>query len=319
MHAPDDALLRALHAGAELSPAGCAEMLGVGERQVRRRLDALAALHPIEKVRDGRTVRYRLPEHAREVEHDPLHLTERERLALHVALQAGASVLRGTPLASALDAVQERLRTGNPLHFDLVYHAWHFEGAGEALLAPAIFDTLVEALRDERCLVLDYTNAQGQRNPARRVAPYALASRNGSWLLVAHDALSDETRLFSLPSIAAAKLDDAPADRPDDFDPAFFFRDAFGAFVSGEVEEVRLRVDASAASSFRRKQYHPTQQIEGEAPDGSLVVSFETQGLEALAAFVRSFGPCVEVLDPAPLRERLARESRETAVRYGAA
>lgn len=309
------AVVRALHAGEELSPRCCAELLGVCERQVRRIMDDLARTLPVEKVRRGKAIVYVLPEHAREVEDDPLHLGERERLALHVALQAGASVLRGTPLAGDLAAVQARLRSGNPMHFDLVYHAWYFEGAGEAVLNDAVFNTVLEALRDARALRLAYTNLQGQHSEDRRVRPYVLASRNGSWLLVAHDDRSGEIRTFALPGIEHADVDTA-AERPDVFDPEAYFRDAFGAIVDGRVELVRLRVDGEAARSFRRKQYHPTQQIDHDDDDG-IVVSFEAEGMDTVAAFVRGFGPSVEVLEPESLRTRLAHEARETARRYG--
>lgn len=313
------ALEALLHAGEELSPARCADLLGVGDRQARRVMDDLMKRLPVQKQKVGKEVFYVLPEESRVVEDDPLHLGERERLALHVALQAGGSVLRGTPLATGLDAVQQRLRAGNPLHFDLVYHVWHFQGAGEANLDAAVFDVLLEALRDARALRLDYTNAQGSRSPDRRVDPYTLASRNGSWLLVGRDEKSGEVRSFALPAIAAARVDEAPANRPEGFDPAMYFRDAFGAFTGGGVEVVRLVVDGSAATSFRRKQYHPTQQIEEEHADGRIVVSFEAEGMESVASFVRSFGPCVEVLAPASLREEVAADARATARLYGGA
>ena len=128
----------------------------------------------------------------------------------------------------------------------------------------------------------------------------------------------EAVRAFSVPAVRAVRLTEIPSDRPEGFDAEAHYRDAFGAFVDGKVETVRLRVDASAASSFLRKRYHPNQLVEARHDDGGLTVSFEVEGMPAVESFVRSFGPCVEVLEPESLRRRMADDARATAARYAA-
>ena len=79
---------------------------------------------------------------------------------------------------------------------------------------------------------------------------------------------------------------------------------------------VRLRVEPDAARFFREKEYHPTQVIEEERPDGRLVVSFEVAGLDDMASWVRSWGTGVTVLAPEELAERVVAEARRVVAQY---
>jgi len=56
--------------------------------------------------------------------------------------------------------------------------------------------------------------------------------------------------------------------------------------------------------------YHPSQQIEEECSDGSVVVSFHVCGLAELTGWIIQWGGNVEILEPAVLRDRV----RETAL-----
>jgi len=105
------------------------------------------------------------------------------------------------------------------------------------------------------------------------------------------------------------------ADPPEDFDSDLYFRERFGA-LSGEPRVVRLRVAPEAARFFREKEYHPTQVIEEERPDGRLVVSFEVAGLDDMASWVRSWGTGVTVLAPDELAEHVVAEARRVVAQY---
>jgi len=51
--------------------------------------------------------------------------------------------------------------------------------------------------------------------------------------------------------------------------------------------------------------YHPSQKIEEELPDGSVMVTFEVCGLAELTGWIIQWGDHVEVLEPQELRERV--------------
>jgi len=170
--------------------------------------------------------------------------------------------------------------------------------------------------------------------------------RGDAWLCVAHDYKSGERRDFNLARIKEVhpcwpESNGGDYQIPEDFDLELYFIDRFEALAGGEVCKVRLRVEPSAAPYFRSKTYHRTQQIhesdpqvEDDAPgrgllsgssqggsscgeeDQPIIVSYEVAGLEEIAAFVRSWGTSVTVLDPPELAEHVAAEARAVAAQY---
>jgi predicted DNA-binding transcriptional regulator YafY len=87
---------------------------------------------------------------------------------------------------------------------------------------------------------------------------------------------------------------------PDDFVAADLTGSAFG-LIDETPMAVRVRFGAAVAHLIRERSWHPTQQLE-EAADGSLVLSFTAGGEKELLAWLYSYLPHVEVLDPATLR-----------------
>lgn len=314
-----DRLARLLHAGHELALDDVAETLGVTTRTARRTLRALEADGlPVRTRRDSRRKLHFLDEADRQTTTEHVPLTEREMLALAVAARAARAVLAPTPLAGPLEAAQAKLLDATEVYTfepETLDEAWHFGQNGVQAVDPDVFETVQRAVAERRSVTVDYTNAAGKRSTSRTIDPHAVAAVAGSWLVAAHDPRAGRVVHFALPDITRATLGEPFTPDPD-FDAELHFREAFGAFAGGEVETVRLHVAPEAASSFRRKRYHPTQLVEAEGEDG-LTVSFEVPVNPALAAFVRSFGPAVRVLAPEDLAERIAAEAAETAALYG--
>lgn len=317
------ALVDALHAGAEPTLAEVAADLGVTDRHARRIVARLRETLPIRETRDGRAKRLSIAPEDRRAALAAVSLTERQRLALGVAVEAARAALDGTPLADDLDAAARRLfETAEETYWfdaDGLADLVHFGGDGVAPVDGAVFDTLLTALIARTGVCVDYTNRKGAHHARRPLAPLGLAYRGGSWMLVARDPSHDGAiRHFALADMHNAEGTGGAVDRGT-FSLTDHFRDTLRAVTDAEVHEVRLRVDADRAASFRRKEYHPTQQIEREDPDGTIVVSFEIAGLDDVAALVRGFGPGVVVDAPDALRQRMIDGARAVLAQYGAA
>jgi hypothetical protein len=54
---------------------------------------------------------------------------------------------------------------------------------------------------------------------------------------------------------------------------------------------MKVPVDASCAHYFKRRRMFPTQEIEEERPDGSLVVSFRVGHFEEIVNVIKSWIP----------------------------
>jgi predicted DNA-binding transcriptional regulator YafY len=76
-----------------------------------------------------------------------------------------------------------------------------------------------------------------------------------------------------------------------------------------------LQVVADKAEYFRRKTYHLSQ-IEEKMENGDLKVSYVVSNLDDLAAFIRSWGPHVKVLQPKSLAERIETDLEEALQIY---
>ena len=105
-------------------------------------------------------------------------------------------------------------------------------------------------------------------------------------------------------------------DPPLDFERATHFEGRFGAVAGEAPHSVRLLVESKRVPYFRRKMYHPSQHIDEVREDGRVIVSYEVAGLEEVAAWVRSWGSGVKVLDPPELAEQIAADAAAMRARY---
>jgi len=322
---PRDRLLTLFRAGRALTQPEISERLDVSRRHARRLIAQLREEGvPIREQEEGRTKTFFLPSSALALEDAPVPLTERQALAIVVAAEAGRAALRPTPLAAPLADASGRLlrrldRASGTYDLSRLRDQWHFgTEPADSTFDDAVFDTLVDALNRGRPVQIDYEPAHDSDAPrTRTVSPLVMAAPGGSWRCVAYCHFREAPRDFTLSRIDDISLltDRVMAEPPDDFDPDLYFRERFGA-LGGETRVVRLRVVPDAARFFREKQYHPSQVLEEERADGSVVVSFEVAGLEDMAAWVRSWGASVVVLDPPELAEQVAAEARRVLERY---
>lgn len=103
---------------------------------------------------------------------------------------------------------------------------------------------------------------------------------------------------------------------PQDFDPVRALQTAWGIMWSSEPTRVRLRFSPRVTRRVKESQWHPSQRIE-ELPGGGCLLTLEVGNTLELQPWIRSWGPEVEVLEPAELREAVAREAAATAALYG--
>lgn len=323
-------LLELLHKGESLSAQEGAELLSVTTRTIQRYILRVEKQEQISIRRNkvGQTVYYSIPEAERKVG-IRITFTEEEGLALSLAAEAAQGILAPTPLITPLQSafanLLENLNNARVVSIDqeAQHRQWHFGEAPSCEIRPEVFETIRQAIKEEQKLLIDYhTASRDQFTPNREIAPYCIAVRSGTWLLVAWCYKRRDYREFNLVDISRA----VPADFSDEtrnqfdtplnFDPAEYFRDRFRLLGSDEVYTVRLLAGHQQARYFHRKRYHPTQQIEEERPDGSIVVSYEVEGLEDIRSFAQSWGNGITVLEPPELVAVMRAQANELAGRY---
>lgn len=314
-------MLLLLQARGRVSAPSLARELEVSVRTVYRDVDALGAagvpLHT-EPGRDGGIVlrdeyRFRLTGLSGE-EASALPLAGLAQVAADLGLGAAAGaaqlkLLASLPAASGKGARRLAAR----VHVDPV--PWYHRGERLDQL-PA----LAAAVWGDRRLVLDYQS--WHRRSRLRVDPLGLVQKGGLWYLVA--LARGRPRSFRVSGIASARLLDAMARRPRDFDLAQYWARSVVEFER-RLRSGRARVRLSpAARQLLRDELpaaaeHVASTARDAGPDGWVEAELPVEGLDQAARQLLRLGSGVEVLAPDELRAAVVREARAVLARHRSA
>ncbi|MBB1246042.1 WYL domain-containing protein [Streptomyces durbertensis] len=200
---------------------------------------------------------------------------------------------------------------------------------------PPLLPALAEAVWDDLPVTVGYLRGrrgdEGPGQPAheveREVEPYGLVLKAGVWYLAARVAGSG-FRVYRVERLTRLTTGDRRFDRDPDFDLASFWADHSSAFARSLLRtDVLLRLTEAGARLL--PHVHGNREAVAEAladarpdahPDGSerLVVRLPVESLDVAYSQLLGLGPECEVLEPAALRDRLARAAAATAGLYGA-
>jgi predicted DNA-binding transcriptional regulator YafY len=247
-------------------------------------------------------------------------MTEGELLALALAERV-LRQFRGTPyapdLARAFRKITEGLTARVTVDLGDLADSYSFRTTAPDEFDPETFVALAAAVRDRRRVALRYWTASRDEETRRDVDPYHLACVDGHWYLVAFCHLRGDVRMFSPARIRSVEPTDAAFEIPGDFRIDEYLAGSFSVLRGGadEVYRVRLRFAGPAARYVRERAWHPSQTTE-EAGDGGLIVGLEVSHLREVERWVLSWGPGCTVLEPAELRDRVARSLAEAVAFY---
>lgn len=175
---------------------------------------------------------------------------------------------------------------------------------------------LHEALLNDRKVQLCYLRADGVLVEPL-VDPLGLVAKGLVWYLVAR---SDgyEARTYRVSRVQAVQVTQMPVEVPEAFDLAEFWAASKNRLVTGVPRmAVVLRADPQIVEQFGSAgRWSRVDRIGGLDPDGRVRVEMTFELEEDVCAFVLSFGPRVELLEPAHLRQRVAAEASAVAALY---
>lgn len=184
-------------------------------------------------------------------------------------------------------------------------------GPGLATSLPSLpsLPELFQAASDRAIVDFHY------RGAARRLAPYALVSRNGLWYLVGLDLDRDELRTFRVDRIEGTVRAGEPAafERPDDLDLRSIV--PVDPKLLGEREDTArsatVLVDAARAALVTLELGESA--VVERRPDGSVVVSVPCTNLQSFRHWVLGLLEHAEVIGPPDVRDDLVAWLRQCA------
>jgi predicted DNA-binding transcriptional regulator YafY len=218
-------------------------------------------------------------------------------------------------LRSAAEKIARTLKGRIRIELDTLSKYCLFEETPTTLTNEKDLLRLYKAMEQSRRVHISYLSASKGELTQRTVDPYHLFNREGDWYLVGFDHLREEIRTFHLDRIQTMDVLPASFKIPSDFNVEDWIRTGFNAVQGRTVHEVAVLFDAYQARWIRERQIHKTQIVE-ERPDGSLLLTFQTSGMEAVKRWVMQYGSHAEVIKPVALRLEIADEAKQILRKY---
>jgi predicted DNA-binding transcriptional regulator YafY len=312
-------ILKRIETGRYTTGQDLAEEHGVTERTIRRDIEALqeAGFPLYDERMDGRKV-WRLVEGYRQ------RLTQSFSLSELAALYFGKnlmSFLGGAPFAQDLESAFQKIREALPAK-SLPYLA-RIQDLFAARPDPFkdyskkqhVIAALVDATLHQRQVQIAYYSFASRRTKDYLLDPYRVVYYHGGLYLYARAEEYDQVRTFAVERIQRIEVLESTFEVPRDFSVAEYARGAFG-IAGGKPERVALAFDAEMAGYIRERVWHESQSLEEKAGGGVVLRMAVAPGWE-LKAWVKGFLPHVRVLEPARLRDEIARELEKARGAFG--
>ncbi len=172
---------------------------------------------------------------------------------------------------------------------------------------PKVFQAVADALLSRSQILAQYSNRSTDETTERYISPQRLAYYDQKWYLDGWCHLRESFRTFGLVNMTAVKIVEVRAIEIDDETLDSHLTAGFGIFVGDEVRHAVLRFDSRASRWVKDENWHSEQT--GEFDDqGRYILTVPYSNDPELVQRVLQFGPSVEVLQPAQLREKIAKK-----------
>ncbi|MEJ2591823.1 MAG: WYL domain-containing transcriptional regulator [Candidatus Thiodiazotropha sp.] len=167
------------------------------------------------------------------------------------------------------------------------------------------FTVLAGALAAGRRLRIEYYNRSRDSSDQREVSPQRLTHYRDNWYLDAWCHLRNGLRTFALDAILQAVPLERAAKRVDDAVLERHFASAYGIFSGAARQQAVLRFSPERARWVANEVWHPDQQSRW-LEDGRYELTLPYGHAAELVMDLLKYGPDVEVVAPAELRESVA-------------
>jgi predicted DNA-binding transcriptional regulator YafY len=173
--------------------------------------------------------------------------------------------------------------------------------------ASPLLAVLLEATSGRKQVVFSY-RPPGREAAERRLDPYALVNRRGTWYVVGHDADREALRSFRVSRIASDIRKVRPTSRGPDFEVPAGFDPGKVLPTAGEPEGAPMALVRAARATARLAELRGAVPIGPPRPDGLVTLRLPVGDRDGLLGW--AMGNSVEIVEPADLRDQ-ARRSLE--------
>ena len=193
----------------------------------------------------------------------------------------------------------------------LINNEVHFISDPITKLEDGVFEKVLKATKSQMTLEMEYKTAQNKHYEVRRFDPYHMICQKGSWYVLGYSYHAEAIRLYAMPRIRNCKITKDKFKIPKDFKLSDHIDVQMGAWGnSGEKYKVEIEFVKGLKTYVMERTWHKGQTLR-ENKDGSVYLSFETNQLSQVVAWVMSFTGGAKVLNPPELRNKVIDAARE--------
>lgn len=181
----------------------------------------------------------------------------------------------------------------------------------------AYVDDIVEAMRSNTELIIDYQRYEGRRETFT-IQPYALKVYNRRWYVLGYAKERDTIRHLALERFLDLQTTTTKFELPKDFDPRKYYNNVVGIYVDDQlpVVNLRLRVYGVQVEYVRMLPLHKSQSEVASKYGEFTEFTYRVCLTPELKSKILAMGPNVEVIEPAEYREEIKNEISLTLKRY---
>ncbi len=177
------------------------------------------------------------------------------------------------------------------------------------------FQAIAGATAQRKRLQIDYHARSTDHISQRQVSPQRLVFYRDNWYLDAWCHARKALRIFALDAVQHAKVLTEPALDVSVAELEAHVASAYGIFSGAVKEKAVLRFSPERARWVAREKWHPQQESRW-LDDGSFELILPYGNPTELIMDILRFGPDVEVMAPAALREQVIARLRGSLERY---
>jgi len=235
-------------------------------------------------------------------------ITEGELFTMMVA-RASLEQFRGTPFFARLTRCAEKLarslKTRVPFSAGDYARRVSFRGLGRPKIDPAVFNTVSRGMARRVEVAFDYRKP-GDGAVRRRTAQlWHAAYRGAMWYAIGYDREAGGRRTFALTRMSNPVLTPTKFTVPADFSPEQHFANAFSVLGGDGDHRIVIRFRGAGAVRVQECEWHESEKWR-PLPNGEVELRLRLGALDEIARWVLSWGADAEVIEPRPLRERVA-------------
>ncbi len=177
------------------------------------------------------------------------------------------------------------------------------------------FAVVAQATLKRMRLRIRHYHRGDDKETERDISPQRLVHYRDNWYVDAFCHMRRAPRSFAVDALRAAELLDVRAKELPSGALDKVLSRGYGIFAGAKVRWAVLRFSAVAARWVASQQWHPRQTSHMER-GGAYILSVPYADDRELIMDILKYGPDVEVLEPAPLRKRVAAQLAAAAKRY---